>query len=103
MNCTVSVKLDQVNLDKNNIDPLSMSEVLEVKVKESINISYTADFTNCYDNGYNTFKKNEGKIPEVWISKNVTCIFKIIPLIRYHVCRRSQCNILGYNALGIRI
>lgn len=60
MNCTVSVKLDQVNLDKNNIDPLSMSEVLEVKVKESINISYTADFTNCYDNGYNTFKKNEG-------------------------------------------
>ncbi|KYM83981.1 Solute carrier family 15 member 1 [Atta colombica] len=61
MNCTVSVKLDQVNLDRNNIiNPLSMSEVLEVKVNESIKISYTADFKDCYDNGYITLKKNEG-------------------------------------------
>ena len=87
MNCTVSVKLDQVNLDRNNIiNPLSMSEVLEVKVNESIKISYTADFKDCYDNGYITLKKNEGKIHEVWISKNVTCIFKIIRFIRYHAC-----------------
>ena len=55
-----------------------MSEVLEVKINESIkDISYTIDFEDCYDNGY-ILKNNEGKIHEVWISKNVTYIFKII-------------------------
>lgn len=55
-----------------------MSEVLEVEANGSINISYTANFTDCYNNGYTTLEKNkQGKMHEVWISKNVTCILKI--------------------------
>ncbi|KYN38878.1 Solute carrier family 15 member 1 [Trachymyrmex septentrionalis] len=61
MNCTVNVHLNEVNLDqKNVINPLNMSEVLEVKINESIkDISYTIDFEDCYDNGY-ILKNNEG-------------------------------------------
>ncbi|XP_018358081.1 PREDICTED: solute carrier family 15 member 1-like isoform X2 [Trachymyrmex cornetzi] len=60
MNCTVSVKLNQNKIDIIN-PPLNMSEVLEVKVNGSTEISYKADFTDCYDNGYTSTKNEEGK------------------------------------------
>ncbi|XP_018302584.1 peptide transporter family 2 isoform X2 [Mycetomoellerius zeteki] len=62
MDCIVSLNFTNKN-SINTINPLNMSEVLEVEANGSINISYTANFTDCYNNGYTTLEKNkQGKI-----------------------------------------
>lgn len=43
--------------------PLNMIEMLKVKADGYITIPYTANFTDCYNNGYTELKKTEqGKI-----------------------------------------
>ncbi|XP_011866466.1 PREDICTED: solute carrier family 15 member 1 isoform X2 [Vollenhovia emeryi] len=62
MNCTVNVDMANHVVNPVKINPVSMSEVLEVKANETVTIPYTADFTECYEKGYTDLKTAKGEI-----------------------------------------
>lgn len=69
MDCKVSVNI--VDREQIEISPLNMSKVIDLEGKDLVTAPYIANFADCYEKGYTSFKNEKGKIRGFKISKNI--------------------------------